>query len=43
MTWSFLALVQARGYERDPGETRPVYRFDIPDRFPSSRWPKASA
>ena len=39
----FLALVQARGYERDPGETRPLYRFDIPDPFPAIPLAEASA
>jgi len=29
----FLALVQARGYEKDPDGTRPLCRFDIPDPF----------
>jgi len=31
----FLALVQARGYEKEPDGTRPMYRFDIPDPFPA--------
>ncbi len=30
----FLALVQGRGYEKDPEGTRPLYRFDIPAPFP---------
>lgn len=30
----FLALVQGRGYAKDPEGTRPFYRFDIPDPFP---------
>ncbi len=30
----FLSLVQSRGYTNDPEETRPLYRFDIPDPFP---------
>jgi GNAT superfamily N-acetyltransferase len=30
----FLALVQARGYEKDPEGARLLYRFDIPDPFP---------
>jgi GNAT superfamily N-acetyltransferase len=28
------SLVQARGYQKDPHGTRPLYRFDIPDPFP---------
>jgi len=31
----FLALVQARGYTKDPDKNRPLYNFDIPDPFPS--------
>ena len=31
---AFLALVQARGYQKDPDGTRPLYRFAIPDPFP---------
>jgi predicted N-acetyltransferase YhbS len=31
----FQALVQARGYEKDPEGMRPLYRFDIPHLFPS--------
>jgi GNAT superfamily N-acetyltransferase len=30
----FIALVQARGYERYPGGTRAMLRFDIPHPFP---------
>ncbi len=30
----FMALVQGRGYALDTEETRPTYRFDIPDPFP---------
>ena len=30
----FQALVQARGYQKDPDGTRPLYRFDIPSQFP---------
>lgn len=29
-----LGLVSARGYEKDPEGTRPLYRFAIPDPFP---------
>ena len=32
----FLALVQSRGYAKEPEETRPMYRFDIPDPFPQT-------
>jgi GNAT superfamily N-acetyltransferase len=31
----FQALMRARGYEIDPEEMRPMYRFDIPEPFPS--------
>lgn len=31
----FLALVAARGYEKDPQGTRPMYYFDIPTPFPA--------
>jgi len=31
----FVALVQARGYARDPEEARPLCRFDIPGPFPA--------
>lgn len=31
----FLALVQARGYEKYPAANRPLYRFDIPNPFPA--------
>lgn len=31
----FLALVQSRGYTREPDETRPMYAFAIPDPFPT--------
>lgn len=31
----FQALVRSRGYQIDLNETRPMYRFDIPDPFPS--------
>jgi ribosomal protein S18 acetylase RimI-like enzyme len=31
----FLALVQARGYEKDPEGTRSLYRCNIPDPFPA--------
>jgi len=30
----FQALVRSRGYQIDLNETRPMYRFDIPDPFP---------
>jgi GNAT superfamily N-acetyltransferase len=30
----FLAVVRARGYQKDPDATRPLYRFDIPAPFP---------
>ena len=36
---AFTSLVKARGYEKDPEETRPVARFDIPDSFPSITLP----
>ena len=32
---AFQMLAQARGYAKDPGGTRPLYRFDIPDPFPA--------
>ncbi len=35
----FLALVQGRGYALEPEETRPMYRFDIPDPFPAITLP----
>jgi len=35
----FRALVQARGYEKDPDGTRPLYRFDIPSPFPAITLP----
>ena len=31
----FLALVQARGYQKEPDETRPMYGFEISDPFPA--------
>lgn len=31
----FRALVEARGYAKEPSGTRPMYRFDIPDPFPA--------
>ncbi|MDX9954712.1 MAG: GNAT family N-acetyltransferase [Anaerolineae bacterium] len=31
----FLALVQSRGYTREPDETCPMYAFAIPDPFPT--------
>jgi len=31
----FLALVQERGYEKDPEGTRPLYRYEIPSPFPA--------
>lgn len=36
----FLALVQARGYEKDPEGTRPMYQFTIPDPFPPITLPE---
>jgi predicted N-acetyltransferase YhbS len=30
----FQCLVESRGYERYPDGKRPLYRFEIPDRFP---------
>lgn len=35
----FLSLVKARGYEKNESETRPVYRFDIPELFPAIHLP----
>ncbi|NUM44865.1 MAG: GNAT family N-acetyltransferase [Anaerolineales bacterium] len=35
----FLALVAARGYEKDPQGTRPMYYFDIPTPFPAISLP----
>ena len=35
----FQALVQKRGYIKDPDGTRPFYRFDIPDPFPTLTLP----
>jgi GNAT superfamily N-acetyltransferase len=31
----FQCLVESRGYERYPDAKRPLYRFDIPERFPA--------
>jgi N-acetylglutamate synthase-like GNAT family acetyltransferase len=36
----FLDLVQSRGYQKDPEETRPLFRFAIPDTFPSISLPE---
>jgi len=36
---AFLALVRERGYALDDQRTRPFYRFDIPDPFPSITLP----
>jgi GNAT superfamily N-acetyltransferase len=36
----FLAVVQARGYEKDEQGTRPLYRFEIPDPFPPITLPE---
>ena len=33
------ALVQSRGYEKDPGRTRPMYQFIIPEPFPDITLP----
>ena len=35
----FLALVQARGYQKDLDGTRPLYRFDIPALYPTTTLP----
>jgi len=35
----FLALVQSRGYEKDPEGTRPMYAFEIPNLFPAIALP----
>jgi GNAT superfamily N-acetyltransferase len=35
----FQCLVESRGYERYPDGRRPLYRFDIPDRFPAISLP----
>jgi hypothetical protein len=35
----FLALVQSRGYEKDPEGTRPMYGFKIPNPFPAIQLP----
>jgi len=31
----FLAQIQARGYQKEPDETRPMYGFEIPNPFPA--------
>lgn len=36
----FQALVQIRGYQKEPDGTRPLYRFDIPDPFPTINLPQ---
>ena len=36
---AFLSLVTSRGYERDLEGARPMYRFDIPERFPAMALP----
>ena len=33
------ALVQSRGYEKDPERTRPMYQFVIPEPFPDITLP----
>jgi GNAT superfamily N-acetyltransferase len=35
----FQALVQSRGYEKDPERTRPMYQFVIPEPFPDITLP----
>jgi len=35
----FQCLVESRGYERYPDGKRPLYRYDIPDRFPAISLP----
>jgi GNAT superfamily N-acetyltransferase len=35
----FMNLVQSRGYKKDEERTRPVYKFDIPDPFPTIQLP----
>ena len=37
----FLALVQGRGYRKDPGETRPMAKFIIPNPFPPIKLPES--
>lgn len=34
-----LELLQQRGYQKDSGETRPLYRFEIPEPFPQIELP----
>lgn len=36
----FLALVQSRGYQKEPDETRPMYEFKIPNPFPAITLPE---
>ena len=36
----FISLVQARGYEKDEESTRPLYKFMIPNPFPSIGLPE---
>lgn len=36
----FLALLRSRGYQPAPDETRPLYRFDIPNPFPAISLPE---
>lgn len=36
----FQALVQSRGYQKDPEGARPLYRYAIPDPFPVITFPK---
>ena len=35
----FRCLVESHGYERHPDQRRPLYRFDIPERFPAISLP----
>lgn len=35
----FISLVKERGYARDEEETRPMYKFEIPNPFPETKLP----
>jgi GNAT superfamily N-acetyltransferase len=36
----FVSLVKARGYEKDNDSARPMYKFDVPNPFPSIKIPE---
>lgn len=39
----FQALVQSRGYKKEPEGIRPMFRFNIPGPFPAITCPNVSA